>query len=98
MNRFDRELAEYFLAWLPYDGPDPGEVFELFGMSRARAARLLLVCATGARRTPDSRPFRQTAARQVSSTVEEPSDLKLIDSLLRNIVQIQSLARTGSSR
>lgn len=42
MNRFEKELGRYFLAWLPFAGPDPGEVFEEFGMSRSRAAELLL--------------------------------------------------------
>lgn len=60
VNRFDRELVRYFLAWLPFSGPDSDDVFAQFGMSRARAAEILLsVVAGGAETASDQRLLKE---------------------------------------
>lgn len=42
LRRFEADLARYFTAWLPYSGPSEQDCLAEFGISRQRAAELLL--------------------------------------------------------
>jgi hypothetical protein len=47
MDRFDRELVEYWLSWRPYGGPPDDEVLPEFGMTRDQLqSRVIAVVRT----------------------------------------------------
>jgi hypothetical protein len=51
MDRFDRELVEFWLSWLPYGGPPDDEALPEFGMTRAQLqSRVIVVVRTNLER------------------------------------------------
>jgi hypothetical protein len=51
MDRFDRELVEFWLSWQPYGGPPADEVLPEFGMSRNQLhSRVIAVVRTNLNR------------------------------------------------
>ncbi|SEB43581.1 hypothetical protein SAMN04490220_0775 [Rhodococcus jostii] len=42
MNSYERDLARFILAWLPYGGPTNEDFIGIFGISMPRAAQILL--------------------------------------------------------
>jgi hypothetical protein len=45
IGRFERQLGEYILAWLPFGGPSPESVYMEFGVPVDRAVQILLEVA-----------------------------------------------------
>ncbi|KXX58976.1 hypothetical protein [Rhodococcus sp. LB1] len=46
MNSYERDLARFILAWLPYGGPTNEDFIGIFGISMPRAAQILLPLVT----------------------------------------------------
>ncbi|MFA5608110.1 MAG: hypothetical protein WDA07_13150 [Leucobacter sp.] len=84
MNCFERELATYFLAWLPFSGPEPDEVFAQFGMTRSRAAGQLLAVVSEARRSVPAKNLKMTHR-----------DRELLAKLIRNQSKLRLLQVDG---
>ncbi len=41
MGSYERELCQFFLAWIPYGGPSPEQITFAFGISFTRAFEIL---------------------------------------------------------